>query len=577
MLKLKLNPVVSRFAALAAAVALAVLAQATPSLLAQNGKVLQGGVQQNSTSATGDIYSSGSQASDSCSQQNTSPFAGMDPLSCHGVMAPTDSAGQCSLQGMQVLQQVGRECYYCQALNPPINGVIVPINQLNQARAQGYKCGVDQANPNCMAICVQQGGMQQSPSPQTPGDVFSSGGGKSQNSCSQQNTSPYAGMDPLSCYGVMAPVDSAGRCSLPRLQLLKQVGRECYYCQAKNPPTNGIIVPINQLRQASAQGYKCGVDQANPNCMAICVQQGGARQPPLRSKVQNPSCTMPTYPWPLLAALERITTQVANAERDALVNATNAMAPKYDMTKSGEGVRYMQDLLIRMGFSYLKAAIPAVMRGISTGEPIQLPSPIYSWSPRGGGGSEGLPRLPANLPPGLQLPRNLLTVPRPLRLQEEAASCGLACVRMLVETVLGVNQPESYYQGIAATDCDPGAYKPGWGAEIDWLQKLTQTIGLHTTIATGQTMDQLDNATRYGFPALVHLGPEKDGHFVVVDGFARDAANNLFVIGRDPTNLALTGAENRQTLLGAGFENYFVDAWDAFRGSWQGQVIYTNP
>jgi hypothetical protein len=291
MSKLKRNPVVSRLAAVAAAVALAVLAQTAPSLLAQNGTVLQGGAQQNSGTATGDIYESGSQASDSCSQQNTSPFAAMDPLSCHGVMGPVDSAGQCSLQGMQLLQQVGGSCYYCQALEPPINGVIVPMNQLNQARAQGYKCGVDQANPNCMAICVQQGGMQQSPTPQIPGDVFSSGGGQASDNCSQQNTSPYAGMDPLSCYGVMAPVDSAGQCSLPRMQLLKQVGRTCYYCQAKNPPTNGIIVPISQLRQASAQGYKCGVDQADPQCMAICVDQGTSNfeAPPRTTAAPAPS------------------------------------------------------------------------------------------------------------------------------------------------------------------------------------------------------------------------------------------------------------------------------------------------
>src|ERR1700684_3596795 len=68
-----------------------------------------------------------------------------------------------------------------------------------------------------------------------PGDVFSSGGGSEytdefESSCEKANANnPYAGMDPLKCYGVMAPTDSAGKCSLGNMQVLKQEGNTCYY------------------------------------------------------------------------------------------------------------------------------------------------------------------------------------------------------------------------------------------------------------------------------------------------------------------------------------------------------------
>jgi hypothetical protein len=60
------------------------------------------------------------------------------------------------------------------------------------------------------------------------------------------------------------------------MKLLKQVGDTCYYCAAINPPTPGIIVPLDQTAQAGNQGYKCGDDQADPNCMAVCTRQSGS-------------------------------------------------------------------------------------------------------------------------------------------------------------------------------------------------------------------------------------------------------------------------------------------------------------
>jgi len=107
------------------------------------------------------------QSSDSCEKQNeNNPYKGMDPLTCHGVMAPTDSRGQCSLGGMQVWKQEGNTCYYCQAINPPIQGIIIPLDDLGAADEQGFRCGVDQADA-CMAVC--SGGESFKPPPGTEG------------------------------------------------------------------------------------------------------------------------------------------------------------------------------------------------------------------------------------------------------------------------------------------------------------------------------------------------------------------------------------------------------------------------
>lgn len=120
------------------------------------------------------------QFSTNCSRGNTSPYKGMNPLVCHGVMAPADSRGQCSLRGMRVLRQVGNTCYYCQPINPPINGVVIPIDQLQNARVQGFTCGVDQANPNCMAVCYRDsgGGPAYVPAGRARGPRVSGSGGR---------------------------------------------------------------------------------------------------------------------------------------------------------------------------------------------------------------------------------------------------------------------------------------------------------------------------------------------------------------------------------------------------------------
>ena len=111
------------------------------------------------------------QSSESCEKQNeNNPYTGMDPLTCYGVMAPTDSRGECSLGGMQVWKHVGNTCYYCSPISSPPNTIIVPMDQVGAADNQGFRCGVDQADA-CMAIC--SGGSTYSP---PPGTVVEGGG-----------------------------------------------------------------------------------------------------------------------------------------------------------------------------------------------------------------------------------------------------------------------------------------------------------------------------------------------------------------------------------------------------------------
>lgn len=122
-----------------------------------------------------------------CEKENANnPYTGMDPLTCYGVMAPTDSRGQCSLAGMQVWKKQGNTCY-CQAINPPIQGFIVPLDDIAAAEREGFRCGVDQADA-CMAVCM--GGGAFTP---PPGTVEVGGGGTPQ---PQPNPPTYSAPQP---------------------------------------------------------------------------------------------------------------------------------------------------------------------------------------------------------------------------------------------------------------------------------------------------------------------------------------------------------------------------------------------
>jgi hypothetical protein len=118
---------------------------------------------------------------------------------------------------------------------------------------------------------------------------------QSSESCEKQNeNNPYTGMDPLTCYGVMAPTDSQGQCSLGGMKVWKHEGNTCYYCSPITSPPNTIIVPMDQVGTADNQGFRCGEDQADA-CMAIC-SGGNTYTPPLGTEIQGGGPGLPPTP-----------------------------------------------------------------------------------------------------------------------------------------------------------------------------------------------------------------------------------------------------------------------------------------
>lgn len=96
--------------------------------------------------------------------------------------------------------------------------------------------------------------------------------------CGAKRTSPYAGMDPVTCRGVEMPVDSSGKCTASSgWRFLRRIGNTCYFCVRRPPPAGGaIVIPIDQLQNARVQGWACGVDQTNPGCTAVCTRFRGS-------------------------------------------------------------------------------------------------------------------------------------------------------------------------------------------------------------------------------------------------------------------------------------------------------------
>lgn len=100
------------------------------------------------------------QSSTTCEEANppiTGPFAGQNPLTCHAESAPTDSNGQCTLQGMTLLTKQGNTCYYCATPTPLVDGIVIPIDDIEQASQQGYLCGIDEFD-QCKAVCGRTNG-----------------------------------------------------------------------------------------------------------------------------------------------------------------------------------------------------------------------------------------------------------------------------------------------------------------------------------------------------------------------------------------------------------------------------------
>jgi hypothetical protein len=120
---------------------------------------------------------------------------------------------------------------------------------------------------------------------------------QSSQTCEEQNANnPYTGMNPMVCYGEMAPQDSRGECSLSGMTVWKHTGETCYYCKAIDPPIVGIIVPMDEVAAAESQGWGCGGDQTDA-CMAIC-RGGSTYTPPLGGEVKGGGPGLPPTPKP---------------------------------------------------------------------------------------------------------------------------------------------------------------------------------------------------------------------------------------------------------------------------------------
>jgi len=123
-----------------------------------------------------DQFASGCEQSE---PPNVFKQVGMNPLVCHGQVGPQDSQKQCSYAGMTMIAHIGETCYYCAPIVPPINGIIIPFDQVRQATSEGFSCGADQVDPDCMAICSKPGSLDYTPpsgSGNTPNPVPVTGG-----------------------------------------------------------------------------------------------------------------------------------------------------------------------------------------------------------------------------------------------------------------------------------------------------------------------------------------------------------------------------------------------------------------
>ena len=115
---------------------------------------------------------------------------------------------------------------------------------------------------------------QEQPQGQPAADQFSVGmeyTDAASNECSKNNTSPYAGMNPLQCATASVSADGAGGCSLPNATFLRKVGNVCYFCAPLNPPIKGFVIPMDTLPQVEQLGYSCSVDPSNPGCTSVCT------------------------------------------------------------------------------------------------------------------------------------------------------------------------------------------------------------------------------------------------------------------------------------------------------------------
>jgi hypothetical protein len=120
--------------------------------------------------------------------------------------------------------------------------------------------------------------------------------------------------------------------------------------------------------------------------------------------------------------------------------------------------------------------------------------------------------------------------------------------------VKGTDIPEATLRNLLPRQLGP--------AEIKELQPLLRAAGVRTQYVANATVDDVVRATANGRPALVHVGAQGNGHYMVVDGIVHDAEGKAFALLRDPTNLNLAEASSRELLQAAGHTSTPVVALD---------------
>jgi hypothetical protein len=160
-----------------------------------------------------------------------------------------------------------------------------------------------------------------SPQGQTVSDSFSS-------SCIQAqkpNIFKQLGVKPLTCHAGAGLQDSQGQCmNVKGTTVIAHQGTECYYCTPNNPPVV-LYIPMDQVQNASLQGFLCGESSVDPGCMAACSKEFSTTTtyvPPVAQPVvpalQNGQDTGdPCHPYYDLSTAAGIAAMQADAPRVA--------------------------------------------------------------------------------------------------------------------------------------------------------------------------------------------------------------------------------------------------------------------
>lgn len=143
-----------RIRVLAALAALTVLVSAPRGVRAQAAAQDQDNPSAAQLNGSASVVTYEEASSEKCT--NGSPFAGMNPLVCHGEEAPVDSMGKCSIQGLLLWKKVGSTCLYCKPITPPVKGIIIPWDQGWVAEGQGFSCAANMSD-DCTIVCIGPG------------------------------------------------------------------------------------------------------------------------------------------------------------------------------------------------------------------------------------------------------------------------------------------------------------------------------------------------------------------------------------------------------------------------------------